>query len=233
MTALANRVVVITDANSSVGRAVASRAVSEGARAVANLDEDVSTASGAQRFIGETLKTYGRIDALVNTCQVVRDGALADLSESEWDEVVVGNLRALYLCTHLASQAMRQSRTGCIVNFATDEGLQGAIGRANFVSAQAGIAAFTRVVAHDLGNSGVRVNLIATRRQTHPEDESSAAALAAYLAAEAGARVHGVHFLVDGLTISVLSHPTPDLSLFNRGMWEARDLTRLMPKVGA
>lgn len=229
MMGVSGRVVVVTDATSPVGEAIATHALNEGAYVIANQDQDVSSRAGATHVIGGALEAYGRIDVLVNSRQVARDGSVADLSEAEWDEVIVGNLRAAYLCTHLTSQAMRRSRLGCIVNVAAKEGLLGAVGQANFVAAQSGIAAFTRVIARDLANLGITVNLVVTPRQTGVEEVSTAAVLTSYLAGDAGARAHGMHFLIDGRTISVLSHPTPEASLFSGELWESSNLMRLMP----
>lgn len=154
--------VVVTDGSTALGRAVAVVAAEHGAGVVANrladdvvmtikgnggtvivTDEDAATMSGAERLVQAAVDSLGGLNPLANTARPVRDVPLADMTEADWDTVVDGHLRPLYTCTRVATALMCDKGVGRIVNFAAEEGLRGTGGQANFVSAQAGIAAFT------------------------------------------------------------------------------------------
>jgi 3-oxoacyl-[acyl-carrier protein] reductase len=252
MDALNGKAVVVTDASTALGRAIAIRAAEEGAGVIANrlahdaaaqindnsgtlvfADEDVTTTPGAEKLMQKALDSLGGVDLLVNTCRPIRDVPLADMSEEDWDTVVNGHLRALFTCSKAATALMCEKRVGRVINIASEEGLQGAGGQANFVAAQAGIAGFTRVVCRDVGRYGITVNMIATPRHTQPADEETAATLAVYLGGDKAANINGQHFLVKGRTISVLTHPVPGDALFHPGMWPLQELSQLMPTMAS
>ncbi|MEQ4725107.1 SDR family NAD(P)-dependent oxidoreductase [Nonomuraea sp. B19D2] len=248
MDALNGKAVVVSDAGTALGRAIAIQAAQAGAGVVANrlapdvaaqieeaggtlicAEEDVATTAGAERLIQAAVDRLGGVDLLVNTPRPLHDAPFAGMSEETWDAVVNGHLRALFTCTKAATTRMCDKRSGRIVNLASEEGLQGAVGQANFVAAQAGIAGFTRVVCRDVGRYGVTVNMIVTPRHPQPADEETAAALAVYLGGDTAATVNGQHFLVQGRTISILTHPVPGDALFHPGMWPLPELSPLMP----
>ncbi|MEV6039137.1 SDR family NAD(P)-dependent oxidoreductase [Nonomuraea sp. NPDC052116] len=248
MDALNGKAVVVTDAGTALGRAIAIRAAEAGGGVVANrlapgaaahieedggtlvsADEDVTTTPGAERLIQAAVDRLGGVDLLVNTSRPIHDVPLAGMLEEDWDAVVNGHLRALFTCSRAATALMCEKRAGRIVNVASEEGLQGVGGQANFVAAQAGIAGFTRVVCRDVGRYGVTVNMIVTPRHPQPADEETAATLAIYLGGDKAADINGRHFQVKGRTISVLTHPVPGDALFHPGMWSSQEMSQLMP----
>jgi len=140
-------------------------------KAVANYDT-VATMQGGERIIKTAIDTFGKIDILVNNAGVLRDRMIFNMTEEEWDTVIKVHLYGHFACTKFACIAMRQQRSGRIINTSSAAGL-GNMGQANYSAAKEGIVGFTRTVARDMGRYGVTCNAIrpgaATRMTMTPE----------------------------------------------------------------
>ena len=135
-----------------------------GGKAVATYG-DVASWEGGEETIKAALDTYGTIDALVNSAGIVRDTPIWEMTEEDWDTVIRGNIKALFVPTKFAGIAMRQQRYGRIVNMVSDAGL-GAVGSANYAAAGEGGVGFTRTSARDMGRYGVTTNGISPLART-------------------------------------------------------------------
>jgi NAD(P)-dependent dehydrogenase (short-subunit alcohol dehydrogenase family) len=146
-----------TGEGSDVGPAqqVVDEIVAAGGRAAANTD-DCSSWTGAEAMVNQAIETFGTLDILVN------------MTEEEWDAVVKVHLKGHFAPTRFAAAYWRQKSkdTGEKVNAkvvctASESGLYGNAGQANYAAAKAGIASMTIVLARELERFGVRVNCIA------------------------------------------------------------------------
>jgi len=104
---------------------------------------------------------WGRIDQLVNNAGVVRDRALALMTEDEWSDVVDTSLRGTFNVTREAVPRMMRQKHGRIVNIVSVSGLRGIAGQTNYAAAKAGVIGFTRALARETCRFNITVNAVA------------------------------------------------------------------------
>ena len=138
----------------------------KGGRAAANYDS-VSSWKGAESLVQQAVDTFGGLDVLVNNAGILRDKMSFNMDEAEWDSVVDVHLKGHFAPSRFAasywrsrSKASGEPVNAKIVNTASESGLYGNAGQANYAAAKAGIASMTIVMARELERTGVRVNAI-------------------------------------------------------------------------
>ena len=135
---LKDKIAVITGAGRGLGRAHAIAMAGEGAKVVVNdisLESaqavvkevkdmggeavasaaDVSKWEDGKSIIETAIRTWGRIDILVNNAAILRDRAIWNMTEEEWDSVVDICLKGTFICSHFAAQYMRKQGWGRII----------------------------------------------------------------------------------------------------------------------
>ncbi len=135
-----------------------------GGKAVATYG-DVGTFAGGEEAIKAALDSFGRIDGLVTSAGQRRDMPIWEMTEEDWDSVIQGNVKSIFVPGKFASIAMRQQRFGRIVNMVNDAGL-GAVGSSNYAAAGEGAIGLTRTLARDLGRYGITANAISPLART-------------------------------------------------------------------
>ena len=125
-----------------------------GARAV---EADVSDPEQAKAVVD----AVGELDILVNNAGVTRDGLIARMSDEDWRVVIETNLSGTFHTCRAAARGMMKRRSGSIVNVSSIVGLHGNPGQANYSASKAGIIGLTKALARELGNRGVRANVVA------------------------------------------------------------------------
>jgi 3-oxoacyl-[acyl-carrier protein] reductase len=125
-----------------------------GARAV---EADVSDPEQAKALVD----AVGELDILVNNAGVTRDGLIARMSDEDWRIVIETNLSGTFHTCRAAARGMMKRRSGSIVNVSSIVGLHGNPGQANYSASKAGIIGLTKALARELGNRGVRANVVA------------------------------------------------------------------------
>ena len=142
-----------------------------GGEAVANHD-DIASWEGGARLIQTALDAFGDLHVLVNNAGILRDRVLVNLSEEDWDSVIHVHLKGHFVPTrHAAAYWREQAKAGkdvkaAIINTSSTSGLIGNVGQSNYGAAKAGIAAFTVIIAEELGRYGVRAKAIAPAART-------------------------------------------------------------------
>lgn len=106
------------------------------------------------------------VDVLVNNAAMFASvpmsrAGYADLSVDEWDRMMAINLRGMWLMCRTLVPAMETRGYGKVVNVSSGTALKGASGRIHYVTSKAGVLGFTKTLAREVGDSGVRVNCIA------------------------------------------------------------------------
>lgn len=151
----------------------------KGGQAIANYS-DVTNHQAMKELVELAIKTFGRLDIVINNAGVLRDKMIFNMEESDWDTVMAVHLKGTYNLTHHACAYWREESkrtgkpvSGRIINTSSDAGLLGNIGQANYAAAKAGIAAFTIVVAKEMERYGVKCNAIAPIARTRLTTEAT------------------------------------------------------------
>jgi NAD(P)-dependent dehydrogenase (short-subunit alcohol dehydrogenase family) len=148
-----------------------------GGEAVAN-GENVADYAGAGRLVGQAVDELGGLDILVNNAGILRDRMIVNMTEQEWDAVINVHLKGHFCPSqHAAAHWRERSKAGDevrgrIVNTSSPSGVFGNVGQANYGAAKAGIAAFTIILAQELGRYGVTVNCVAPNARTRMTEET-------------------------------------------------------------
>jgi len=184
MRLLEDRVAVVTGAASArgIGRATA-RLLAEHGASVALLDIDGDAAEAAAREIGPDhvglacdvtdaaacraaadalLGRFGRIDVLVNNAGISSPLRLMEIAPKDYDAVLDVSLRGTLQMSQAVVPAMRQARTGSIVNLSSVSAQRGGgiFGGPHYSAAKAGVLGLTKAMARELAPDNVRVNAI-------------------------------------------------------------------------
>ncbi|MBQ8555932.1 MAG: 3-oxoacyl-ACP reductase FabG [Clostridia bacterium] len=121
---------------------------------------DVSEGAQVAAIIADVLRTYHRIDALVNCAGIAHIGLLTDMTEEEWDHLFAVNVRSVFSVTKAVLPGMISERRGAIVNVSSMWGEVGASCEAAYSATKAAIIGLTKALAKEVGPSGVRVNCV-------------------------------------------------------------------------
>ncbi|HRV69057.1 MAG TPA: SDR family oxidoreductase [Marmoricola sp.] len=159
-------------ADAGPAQQVVDEIVAMGGTAIASSD-NVATWSGAKSLIDQAVAEFGHLDILVNNAGILRDGFIASLEESQWDDVINVHLKGHFAPLHFASAYWKEkSKAGeqiaaSVINTASASGTtMPNAGQGNYGAAKAGIAALSLVAADELERYGVRVNAIAPVART-------------------------------------------------------------------
>ncbi|MEW1719140.1 SDR family NAD(P)-dependent oxidoreductase [Streptomyces sp. NPDC093109] len=176
-----DRVVLITGAGQGLGRAMALRFASEGARLAlcdvngASVKETAEECGGADArtsvvnvadarqvdaWVAGTVDAFGRADVLVNNAGVIRDNRLERMTDDEWDAVVDVSLRGMFHCCRAVFPHMKERGYGRILSFSSMS-WRGNFGQVNYAAAKAGVVGMARTIALEGASHGVTSNAIA------------------------------------------------------------------------
>lgn len=179
---LAGKVAVVTGGLSGIGAAIARRLASEGARVIAaDLSAsdrvvqngaaapdgiepaplDVANEASVADCFAAVIARHGRLDILVNSAGIGRDLPFLDTPAAEFDQQIAVNLRGTFLAGQAAARHMAAGNGGAIVNIASVSGLRGNRGRAAYGASKGGVVTMSQVMAVELAQYGIRVNVIA------------------------------------------------------------------------
>ena len=198
---LDDRVIIITGGAAGIGRAFASGFVREGAKvALADingeaaersagelraeggealaLQVDVSDHAQTEMMASETIARFGKIDGLVNNAAIAirvkhTRAPLEEIPLDEFDRMLAVNLKGVFLCSRAVLPYMKERGYGKIVNMSSGTFFNGRENLVHYVASKGGVIAFTRVLAREAGDAGVRVNSIApglTASETEERD---------------------------------------------------------------
>ncbi|KQQ06705.1 putative short-chain dehydrogenase/reductase SDR [Methylorubrum extorquens] len=180
MTRFSGKVVIVTGSGSGIGAATARRFAQDGAsvvlngrtrekleRVTADLEPDrvlvqtgdVSDQGDAEALIAAAVERFGRLDILVNNAGVVPTGPLLEASVADWRKVMAIDVDGVFFCTRAALPHLIQSG-GNIVNVSSVSGLGGDWNMSFYNAAKGAVSNFTRSLALELGERGVRVNAV-------------------------------------------------------------------------
>ena len=183
---LRNRVAVVTGGTRGIGKGIALKLATQGARialayrtnkAAAQtalrelqalgvdcvaVETDVSQAGRAEQLIKTIADRYGRLDVLVNNVGDFRWGTLAESSPEEWKSIFDSNVTTVFQMCRAALPVMRKGRWGRIINLGA-VGAERAFGQAKisaYAAAKAGVVAMSRSLALEEAKNGITVNVV-------------------------------------------------------------------------
>lgn len=142
------------------GNAEAARATVEEIGNAVAVGADVSTQQGVDALLAAA-EAEGGAELLVNNAGITRDGLVLRMADDDWDEVLATNLTATFRVCRAFAGGMLPRRRGAIVNLTSVSALMGNAGQANYGAAKAGVVAFSRSLARELGRRNIRVNAVA------------------------------------------------------------------------
>jgi len=122
---------------------------------------DVTDFSQVEDAVKKVIDKHSRVDILVNNAGITKDNIILRLSEEEWDKVLAVNLKGAFNCTKAVIKFMLKQKEGAIINISSIIGLRGNVGQANYAASKAGLIAFTKSVAREVGSRNIRINAIA------------------------------------------------------------------------
>ena len=173
---LEGKTALVTGGSRGIGRAIAVELAHAGAdvtlsyRSGKNEAEEVAREAGCRAVEADVsdpeqartlVESAGELDVLVNNAGITRDGLLARMSDEDWRDVLETNLHGTFHTCRAAVRGMMKRRAGSIVNVSSIVGLHGNPGQTNYSASKAGIIGFTKALARELGNRGVRANVVA------------------------------------------------------------------------
>jgi NAD(P)-dependent dehydrogenase (short-subunit alcohol dehydrogenase family) len=171
-------VVLVSGAGGGIGAAVVQRFAAAGWRVactdvneaslsrlqseaiVARLPGDVRTAGACREIVAACLAHTGdRLDALVNTAGVWREGPVEECAEADYDLVMDVNTKGTFFLCAAAIPALKRTR-GAIVNISSDAGRQGNLNAAAYCASKGAVTLFTKALALELAPHDVRANVV-------------------------------------------------------------------------
>jgi 3-oxoacyl-[acyl-carrier protein] reductase len=152
--------VAIWDRDSPAATAAAKRLRDEGADAVA-CEVDVTNPGSIADGLDALRERTPHVDVLVNNAGIVgRAAPLTELTDEDWDEVVLTDMTSVFYCCRAVLPAMRERERGAIVNVASVTGKEGNPSQVPYSVAKAGVIALTKALARETA-PGIRVNCVA------------------------------------------------------------------------
>ena len=179
---LQGEVVLVTGASRGIGAAIADELAQRGAIVIGTATSESGAAAIGERLaahgghgrvlnvtdgaqvealIDAIAKEFGPVSILVNNAGITRDQLLLRMKDEDWQAILDTNLTSVYRTSKAVLRGMMKARKGRIISIASVIGLTGNPGQANYAAAKAGIIAFSKSLAREIGTRGITVNVVA------------------------------------------------------------------------
>ena len=182
MADLKGKVAIVTGSSRGIGRGIAERLGRDGASVVVNysgskqeanevvkaiaatggksvaIQASLSNVEDIRRLFAETMQHFGQLDILVNNAGMAIGGAIADVTEEDYDKVFNLNVRGVLFALQEAAKHM--SNGGRVVNVSSTTTIQPEAGMAIYAASKAAIKLFTAVMAREVGDRNITVNTV-------------------------------------------------------------------------
>ena len=180
--ALKGEIALVTGASRGIGAAIADELAAQGATVIGTattasgataVGERLAAAGGHGRMLDVTdgasvlaliesiASEFGAVSILVNNAGITRDNLLLRMKDEEWQAILDTNLTSVYRTSKAVLRGMMKARKGRIISIASVIGLTGNAGQSNYAAAKAGIIAFSKSLAREIGSRGITVNIVA------------------------------------------------------------------------
>jgi 3-oxoacyl-[acyl-carrier protein] reductase len=135
--------------------------IEKGGRRAVAVRADVSVSADVGRLVATVEDELGPVAILVNNAGVTRPQPIAEITESDWDEILAINLKSVFLVTQAVLPKMRAAGWGRIVNLSSVAAQLGGVVGPHYAASKAGILGLTHSYAHVLAGEGITVNAVA------------------------------------------------------------------------
>jgi 3-oxoacyl-[acyl-carrier protein] reductase len=247
--------VVVNDVGTRDGKKaadiVAAEIMKAGGKAVANYDS-VATMQGGENIIKTAVKSFGKIDILVNCAGNFMLRRIFETTEQEWDLIMNVHVKGHFACVKAAVIEMMKQKSGRIINFSSRGATVGG-GSAVYSTAKAGILGFTAALAADLKEFNITVNAILPSAVTElfpgekkrmqdnlpvalNTDAEYVAPIVAFLAADEARDITGRYIYAAGGDICIYPRPLllpGESTVFIRkpGKWTVDEISQVLPQL--
>jgi 3-oxoacyl-[acyl-carrier protein] reductase len=181
-TYLKGEVALVTGASRGIGAAIADELAARGATVIGTATSDggalaigerlasvgghgrrlqVNEAGAIEALVDAVSSEFGTISILVNNAGITRDNLLMRMKDEDWQAIIDTNLTSVFRSSKAVLRGMMKARKGRIINIASVIGVTGKAGQANYAAAKAGIIAFSKSLAKEIGSRGITVNVVA------------------------------------------------------------------------
>jgi 3-oxoacyl-[acyl-carrier protein] reductase len=182
MSTLQGEVALVTGASRGIGAAIADELAAMGATVIGTATSEsgataigerlaanggygrvlnVTDGAAVEALIDEIAKQFGVVSILVNNAGITRDQLLMRMRDEDWQAILDTNLTSVYRTSKAVMRGMMKARKGRIISIASVVGLTGNPGQSNYAAAKAGIIAFSKSLAREIGSRGITVNVVA------------------------------------------------------------------------
>ena len=179
---LRGEIALVTGASRGIGAAIADTLAAQGATVIGTATTEGGAAKIAERLaphggtgrvldvvdgaavealVEAVAKEFGPVSILVNNAGITRDNLLMRMKDEEWNSILDTNLSSVYRTSKAVMRGMMKARKGRIINIASVIGATGNAGQTNYAAAKAGIIAFSKSLAKEIGSRGITVNVVA------------------------------------------------------------------------
>ena len=179
---LEGEIALVTGASRGIGAAIADELAAQGATVIGTATSEAGAAAIAERLgahgghgrvvnvsdaasidalLDGVAKEIGPISILVNNAGITRDNLLMRMKDEDWQAILDTNLTSVYRTSKAVMRSMMKARKGRIINIASVVGVTGNAGQANYAAAKAGIIAFSKSLAKEIGSRNITVNVVA------------------------------------------------------------------------
>ncbi|UQA40631.1 3-oxoacyl-ACP reductase FabG [Xanthomonas oryzae] len=179
---LQGEIALVTGASRGIGAAIADTLAAQGATVIGTATSasgavaigerlaahgghgrelNVTDAAAVDGLIDAISKEFGAMSILVNNAGITRDNLLMRMKDDDWQAIIDTNLTSVFRTSKAVMRGMMKARKGRIINIASVVGVTGNPGQTNYAAAKAGIIAFSKSLAKEIGSRGVTVNVVA------------------------------------------------------------------------
>jgi len=122
---------------------------------------DVTNQESVDSAVAEIIRTYGKIDILINNAGVIRDKSFLKMTREEWDLVMAVNVDSLFITAKAVVPHMKAANYGRIISASSINAYMGAFGQTNYSASKAAIVGFTHSLCREVGKYNITVNAVA------------------------------------------------------------------------
>lgn len=173
-----NKIIIVTGAAGGMGKAIVQELLNEDATVIAldlstkNLDDiqherlltyetNVLAEENIQKIVSEVYENYGKIDGLVNALGIAQAATpVEEVTLEEWDRLLNVNVKSLFITSRAVVPFMKQQKKGSIITIASISAVRPRPGLQTYIASKGAAESFTRGLAIELAEHGIRVNTI-------------------------------------------------------------------------